>query len=615
MRSNFSIQVTVCVALLLPSGDASSAEIRGLSNAETARIGKAATALVEVNGQVGGSAFCVHPSGLFITNHHVIAVDGELRVKVVLDSSLDTQKVLNAEAVRSDELLDLALLRAKSAERLAALPLGSIQDLRELLELVVFGYPFGAKLATQNGQYPAITVNLARVASLRRKRGELHQIQLDGALAEGHSGGPVLDRQGNLVGVVNSGKGAGTGVHFAIPVSHVRRFVSRPDIQFEPPPLNRANVHGPVEFRACAISPLPPAKPMALELTLAARTSKGRKCAMELDGDTYRVTAIPVPPPKDPLVLQAEIEYADGSVKGTVADRSFEVAGKTVKLSDVRSIRFGRKPQVVLNVGAALEGEMSDLAAIPVRIGGQSIRLGLTSAVEVRFDSPINIPSVSCTVVAFQGDEEVGRQDSTMYVDRIALREPTASFSHRTERIAATIDDSTTTAWSLYPNITSQKAVFETVEDVGFPRGTLLTFVLDHQVTQDEGESYPKYIVGKFRLSITTDDRDSFADGLPSGGDVSASWIELTPMSAVSENGTVLTIGSDKTILASGDTPSAETYTVAAVTKVTGITGFRLEVLEDASLPSNGPGRCDEGNFCLTGFSVSATPSSILPTK
>jgi hypothetical protein len=51
----------------------SPSQAQTLTKAEVARIGKAATALVETQaGKVSGSAFCVHPSGLFITNEHVV---------------------------------------------------------------------------------------------------------------------------------------------------------------------------------------------------------------------------------------------------------------------------------------------------------------------------------------------------------------------------------------------------------------------------------------------------------------------------------------------------------------------------------------------------------------
>ena len=94
---------------------------------------------------------------------------------------------------------------------------------------------------------------------------------------------------------------------------------------------------------------------------------------------------------------------------------------------------------------------------------------------------------------------------------------------------------------------------------------------------------------GRFRISVTTDDRATFADGLAGGGDVEANWIVLDPSTYVSDNGgvagndTTLTELPDHSLLASGPQVSGavETYTITALTDLTGITGVRLEMLTD----------------------------------
>src|SRR5439155_7002987 len=69
--------------------------------------------------------------------------------------------------------------------------------------------------------------------------------------------------------------------------------------------------------------------------------------------------------------------------------------------------------------------------------------------------------------------------------------------------------------------------------------------------------------------------------------------------------GTVLTKQPDKSLLASGPNPTPETYVVTAKTPLANISGFRLEVLTDTSLPKTGPGRSDNnGNFVLNEFKV-----------
>jgi hypothetical protein len=85
-------------------------------------------------------------------------------------------------------------------------------------------------------------------------------------------------------------------------------------------------------------------------------------------------------------------------------------------------------------------------------------------------------------------------------------------------------------------------------------------------------------------------------------------WTILEPSSAVSAGGATLTKQADGSILAGGKNPSPDTYTVMADSKLTGITGIRLEVLDDPRLPSRGPGRAYNGNFALREFKVSAAP-------
>jgi hypothetical protein len=142
-----------------------------------------------------------------------------------------------------------------------------------------------------------------------------------------------------------------------------------------------------------------------------------------------------------------------------------------------------------------------------------------------------------------------------------------------------------------------QTVAYETQTDVGGPDGAALTFTL----TQNFGSSFT---LGRFRLSVTQDNRGSFADGMDSNGDVTANWFVLAPTTAMATNGAMLTIAADGSILASGANPVTTVYTVTAATDVNNITGIRLEVLNDASLPDNGPGRHGSSNLVLQEFAV-----------
>ena len=86
--------------------------------------------------------------------------------------------------------------------------------------------------------------------------------------------------------------------------------------------------------------------------------------------------------------------------------------------------------------------------------------------------------------------------------------------------------------------------------------------------------------------------------------DAKVAWTVLEPASVKSRGGTELKPQPDGSILGA-KFPNKDTFTIAANTDLTGITGVRLEALPDPSLPATGPGAAPNGNFVLTGFQVS----------
>jgi len=83
-------------------------------------------------------------------------------------------------------------------------------------------------------------------------------------------------------------------------------------------------------------------------------------------------------------------------------------------------------------------------------------------------------------------------------------------------------------------------------------------------------------------------------------------WHVLEPVAFTSAGGAILKKLPDSSLLATGKNPSPETYTITANTPLRGITGIRLEVLSDPSLPAKGPGRAPNGNMVLNEFKVAA---------
>lgn len=198
---------------------------------------------------------------------------------------------------------------------------------------------------------------------------------------------------------------------------------------------------------------------------------------------------------------------------------------------------------------------------------------------------------------------------------KVALQNATATFSQPSDgpwEPARTIDGVTrgrNTSWAIYrdhPDAQqSETIVWETQADLTLDGSSPLIFALHHQ----EVRATAGHNLGRFRLSYTTDDRGTFADGLISGGDVTANWVVIEPVSASSSGGETLTTIGDFSLLVSGGTNAHPIYKVDGLLAVSGITGFRLEVMKDASLPHGGPGRNpDNGNFHLSEFVVNTVP-------
>jgi hypothetical protein len=83
-------------------------------------------------------------------------------------------------------------------------------------------------------------------------------------------------------------------------------------------------------------------------------------------------------------------------------------------------------------------------------------------------------------------------------------------------------------------------------------------------------------------------------------------WVVLKPKTALSLGGATLSINEDGSVVASGKNAQADTYSLEIDVPADSISALRLEVLNDPSLPHNGPGRLQDGNFFLSDFDVEA---------
>jgi S1-C subfamily serine protease len=167
-----------------------------------------------------GSGWVLDKFGHVVTNHHV--VDGSDAITVTLTQG----EPFPARVVGADPQNDIAVLKIEAPpELLHPVTLGSSKNLKVGQRVFAIGSPFGLERTMTVG----IVSSLERaIQSPRTKRMIKKIIQVDAALNQGNSGGPLLDSQGNLVGMntaIASATGENTGVGFAIPVDTISRFV------------------------------------------------------------------------------------------------------------------------------------------------------------------------------------------------------------------------------------------------------------------------------------------------------------------------------------------------------------------------------------------------------
>jgi S1-C subfamily serine protease len=158
--------------------------------------------------------------GHIVTNHHVIS-DSDV-VSVTLSAASDP---FPARIVGSDPQNDIAVLKIDAPkELLFPVQLGESRSLRVGQKIFAIGNPFGLERTMTIG----IISSLER--TLRSKTGRLIKgiIQIDAALNQGNSGGPLLDNEGTLVGMntaIATLTGENTGVGFSIPANTIRRVI------------------------------------------------------------------------------------------------------------------------------------------------------------------------------------------------------------------------------------------------------------------------------------------------------------------------------------------------------------------------------------------------------
>jgi serine protease Do len=156
-----------------------------------------------------GSGFIINPSGYILTNDHVIAGASSIQVKVNGYS-----KRFTASVVGADYGLDLALIKIKAPKALPTLPLGNFNS----VPIGAFDVAIGSPEGLEN------TVTVGVVSARGRSftigsRNYKDLLQTDAPINPGNSGGPLLNLQGQVIGINTAVNTSGQGLGFAIPIN------------------------------------------------------------------------------------------------------------------------------------------------------------------------------------------------------------------------------------------------------------------------------------------------------------------------------------------------------------------------------------------------------------
>jgi serine protease Do len=164
-----------------------------------------------------GSGFIIDPSGIVVTNNHVVRDGTDIEV------TLKDGRTFPAKLLGADEKTDLAVLRIKTDQKLPTVGWGDSDKTRVGDWVLAVGNPFGL----------AGTVTAGIVSARGRDIGSGPYddfIQIDAPLNSGNSGGPLLDEQGQVIGVntaIYSPNGGSVGIGFAIPSDAAKTIVAQ----------------------------------------------------------------------------------------------------------------------------------------------------------------------------------------------------------------------------------------------------------------------------------------------------------------------------------------------------------------------------------------------------
>jgi len=166
-----------------------------------------------------GSGFIIDGKGHILTNNHVVSGSQQLSVKLADGSTY------KATLIERDPTNDLALIQIEPRGKLANLTMGDSEHLQVGQKVLAIGNPFGFEGTLTTG----VISSVGRTIMARSDQELDGLIQTDAAINQGNSGGPLLDSQGNVIGINTAIFGPGEvniGIGFAMPINKAKTMLN-----------------------------------------------------------------------------------------------------------------------------------------------------------------------------------------------------------------------------------------------------------------------------------------------------------------------------------------------------------------------------------------------------
>ena len=173
----------------------------------------------------GGSGFIISPDGYILTNNHVVEGATKVDVHYGADSEGNGGHTLSAKIIGRDPATDIALLKIDTGGSLPTVPLGDSDRIRKGDWAIAIGNPF----QFENTLTVGVVSAKGRALGLSRETQSFENfIQTDAAINFGNSGGPLLNINGEVVGINTAIRGGGAqGLGFATPINTAKRVLNQ----------------------------------------------------------------------------------------------------------------------------------------------------------------------------------------------------------------------------------------------------------------------------------------------------------------------------------------------------------------------------------------------------